>query len=140
MPIIVLTVLSSVAGAVGVIAGLMLMVGSLNSTDFSQAASTHAADDNWGCYVTLVALILTGIAAQIWQGATMRRTIRETWYVEQARAPAFDRRSPAAGDVHHIRWSIRSGPMTSRVVDFASLGFTEGWHGWAPTAVDCDGS
>jgi len=84
MPMIVLAVLSSVAGAVSVVAGLMLMVGSLNSTDFSQAAFTQAVDDGWGWYLTLVALILIGIVAQVRQRATMRRTIRETWYVEQA--------------------------------------------------------
>ncbi len=82
MPMIVLAVLSSIAGAVSVVAGLMLIVGSLNSSDFTQAAFTQAVNDSWGWYLTLLALILIGIAAQIRQRATWRRTVRETWYVE----------------------------------------------------------
>ena len=38
MPMIVLAVISSIAGAVGVVAGLMLLVGSLDTADFSQGA------------------------------------------------------------------------------------------------------
>ena len=84
MPMIVLAVLSSIAGAVSVVAGLMLVFGSLNSSDFAQAAFTKAVNDSWGWYLTLVALILIGIVFQIRQRATWRRTVRETWYVEQA--------------------------------------------------------
>ena len=40
MPMIVLVVISSVAGAVGVVAGLMLLVGSLDSADFTRGAFT----------------------------------------------------------------------------------------------------
>ena len=39
MPMIVLVVFSSFAGAVGVVGGLMLLVGSLNSADFTRGAS-----------------------------------------------------------------------------------------------------
>jgi hypothetical protein len=84
MPMIVLAVLSSVAGAVSVVAGLMLIFGSLNSSDFTQAAFTTAVNDSWGWYLTLLALILIGIVSQIRQRATWRRSVRETWYVEQA--------------------------------------------------------
>ena len=84
MPMIVLAVLSSIAGAVSVVAGLMLIFGSLNSSDFTQAAFTKAVNDSWGWYLTLLALILIGIVAQIRQRATWRRSVRETWYVEQA--------------------------------------------------------
>ena len=84
MPMIVLAVLSSIAGAVSVVAGLMLVFGALNSSDFTQAAFTAAVNDSWGWYLTLVALILIGIVAQIRQRATWRRSVRETWYVENA--------------------------------------------------------
>lgn len=84
MPMIVLAVLSSIAGAVSVVAGLMLMVGSLNSSDFSRGAFTQSVDDGWGWYLTLLVLVLLGIVAQIRQRATWNRTVRETWYVETA--------------------------------------------------------
>ena len=45
---IVLVILSSFAGAVGVVGGLMLLVGSLNSADFAQGAFADAVEDSWG--------------------------------------------------------------------------------------------
>ena len=84
MPMVVLIVLSSIAGAVSVVAGLMLMVGSLNSSDFNAASFSQSVDDSWGWYLTLLVLILVGVVAQIRQRATWRRTVRETWYVENA--------------------------------------------------------
>ena len=82
MPMIVLAVLSSIAGAVSVVAGLMLLVGSLNSADFTRSGFTDAVDAGWGWYLLLLALALVGIVAQTRQRVTMRRTVRETWYVE----------------------------------------------------------
>ena len=82
MPMIVLAVLSSIAGAVSVVAGLMLLVGSLNSADFTRSGFTEAVDTSWVWYLLLLALALVGIVAQTRQRLTMRRTIRETWYVE----------------------------------------------------------
>jgi hypothetical protein len=67
-----------------VVAGLMLMVGSLNSGDFSAESFSQSVDDSWGWYLTLLVLILVGVVAQIRQRATWRRTVRETWYVENA--------------------------------------------------------
>ena len=60
VPMIVLVLLDSVAGAVGVVAGLMLLFGSLNSADFTQAAFTDAVEDSWGWYLLLLALAATG--------------------------------------------------------------------------------
>ena len=51
---------------------------------FFGAAFTKAVNDSWGWYLTLVALILVGIVAQIRQQATWRRSVHETWYVENA--------------------------------------------------------
>jgi hypothetical protein len=82
MPMIVLAVASSIAGAVSVVAGLMLLVGALDSADFTQGTFTDAIQANWGWYLTLLALALVGIVAQTRQRVTMRRTIHETWYVE----------------------------------------------------------
>jgi hypothetical protein len=82
MPMIVLVVFSSFAGAVGVVAGLMLLVGSLDSADFTQGAFTDAVKDSWGWYLTLLVLAFVGIFAQARQRVMMRRTIQEVWYAE----------------------------------------------------------
>ena len=82
MPMIVLVVFSSVAGAVGVVAGLMLLVGKLDSADFTKGAFTDAVKDSWGWYVLLLVLAFIGIFTQAMQRAIMRQPINEVWYAE----------------------------------------------------------
>ena len=82
LPMIVLCVVSSIAGAISVVAGLMLLVGSMDSADFTRGTFTQAVQASWGWYVILLALALIGIVAQTRQRLAMLRTIQETWYVE----------------------------------------------------------
>ena len=82
MPMIVLVVISSVAGAIGVVAGLMLLVGSLDSADFTQGAFTDKVEDSWGWYLTLLVLAFVGIVVQARQRTMMRRSVNEVWYAE----------------------------------------------------------
>jgi hypothetical protein len=82
MPMLVLIFLSSVAGAVGVVSGLMLLVGSLNSADFTRGAFTDAVEDNWFWYLLVVVLAVVGMVAQGREAIRMRRTVRQVWYAE----------------------------------------------------------
>ena len=82
MPVIVLVVFSSFAGAVGVVGGLMLLVGSLNSADFTRGDFTSTVENGWAWSLLLLVLALVGIFNQARQRAVMRRTIQETWYAE----------------------------------------------------------
>ena len=82
MPMIVLVVFSSIAGAVGVVGGLMLLVGSLNSADFTRGDFTDTVENGWAWSLLLVVLAIGGILIQARQRAVMRRSIRETWYAE----------------------------------------------------------
>ena len=84
MPMIVLVVFSSIAGAVGVTAGLMLLVGSLNSADFTQGAFTDAIEDSWGWYLMVIVLAFFGVIVQAMQRVMMRRPIEEVWYAESS--------------------------------------------------------
>jgi len=85
VPMMVLVVVGSIAGAVGVTGGLMLLVGSLNSSDFSRGDFTDTVSNSFGWSLLLLVLALGGILVQGMQRALMRRTIHEAWYVE---APA----------------------------------------------------
>ncbi len=82
MPVIVLIVFSSFAGAVGVVGGLMLLVGSLNSADFTKGDFTDTVENGWAWSLLLLALAVIGILNQVRQQVVLRRTIHEAWYAE----------------------------------------------------------
>jgi hypothetical protein len=82
VPMIVLVVFGSVAGAVGVVGGLMLLVGSLDSGDFSRGDFTDTVANSLGWTLLLVVLAVGGILIQVRQRAVMRQNIQEVWYAE----------------------------------------------------------
>jgi hypothetical protein len=82
VPMIVLVVLSSFAGAVGVVGGLMLVFGALETADFTDPAFTDAVQDGWIWASLLLVLAVIGILVQSRQRAMMRRSVREYWYAE----------------------------------------------------------
>jgi hypothetical protein len=82
LPMIVLVVLSSFAGAVGVVGGIMLVFGQLDSKDFGSGAFTDTVSDSWAWYLLLLVLAFGGIIAQAAQAAMMRRSVEAVWYAE----------------------------------------------------------
>jgi hypothetical protein len=84
MPMVVLAVASSLAGAVSVVAGLMLLLGSLDSADFTRGDFSSAVDAGWGWYVLLVVLAVVGFVAQTLQRVAMRRSINDAWNARAA--------------------------------------------------------
>ena len=82
LPMIVLVFIGSIAGAIGVTGGLMLLVGALNSADFSRGDFTDTVSNSFGWSLLLLVLAICGIAIQAMQRALMRQGIHETWYAE----------------------------------------------------------
>jgi hypothetical protein len=82
LPMIVLIFIGSIAGAVGVTGGLMLLVGELNSADFSRGDFTDTVSNSFGWSLLLLVLVIGGIALQAMRRALMRQSIHETWYAE----------------------------------------------------------
>ena len=82
VPMIVLVFIGSIAGAIGVTAGIMLLVGSLNSADFSRGDFTDTVSNSFGWSLLLLVLAVGGILIQVRQRALMRRSVREVWYAE----------------------------------------------------------
>jgi hypothetical protein len=84
MPVLVLVVFSSFAGALGVVGGLMLLVGSLNSADFTRGDFTDTVENGLGLVTTPA-------------GAGARRDLQS--------GPAASRAAP-----HHPRDVVRRDP------------------------------
>lgn len=82
VPMIVLVILSSFAGAVGVVGGIMLLVGALDSADFTRGDFTNTVNNSLAWSLLLLVLAFAGILIQARQRALMRRSIQEAWYAE----------------------------------------------------------
>ncbi|HEY2879242.1 hypothetical protein [Nocardioides sp.] len=82
VPMILLVFIGSIAGAVGVTGGIMLLVGSLNSADFSRGDFTDTVSNSFGWSLLLLVLAIGGILIQARQRALMRQSIHEVWYAE----------------------------------------------------------
>jgi hypothetical protein len=82
VPMMVLVVVGSIAGAVGVTGGLMLLVGSLNSSDFSRGDFTDRVSSSFGWTLLFLVLALAGVVIQGMQRALRSQTIHEVWYAE----------------------------------------------------------
>ncbi|HMD12951.1 MAG TPA: hypothetical protein VKG90_11535 [Marmoricola sp.] len=82
VPMILLVIIGSIAGAVGVTGGLMLLVGALDSADFSRSNFTDTVSNSFGWSLLLFVLAIGGIVIQAMQRAVMRQSIQETWYAE----------------------------------------------------------
>ncbi len=84
VPMVMLVFIGSIAGAVGVTGGLMLLVGSLNSADFSRGDFTDTVSNSFFWWLLLLVLAVGGIFVQLRQRAVMRQSIHEVWYAETA--------------------------------------------------------
>ena len=84
VPMLMLVFIGSIAGAVGVTGGLMLLVGSLNSADFSRGDFTDTVSNSFAWSLLLLVLAAGGIAVQLRQRALMRRSVREVWIADSS--------------------------------------------------------
>ena len=82
VPMIMLVIVGSIAGAIGVTGGFMLLFGALDSSDFSRGDFTDTVSNNFGWSLLLVVLAIGGIVIQAMQRALMRTSIEDTWYAE----------------------------------------------------------
>ncbi len=79
MPMIVLTVVSSIGGALATVGGLMLVTGAMDSADFDRASIADRVSDDWWWYALFLFLALVGLVTQTRDAAAMRRSMRASW-------------------------------------------------------------
>jgi hypothetical protein len=82
IPMVMLVFIGSIAGAIGVTGGLMLLFGSLNTADFSRGDFTDTVSNNFLWWLLFVVLAIGGIFIQFRQRAIMNQSVREVWYAE----------------------------------------------------------
>ncbi len=79
VPMVLLTVLTALAGSSVVVGGLMLLFGVVSTDDFTSPGTTEALDDDWWWYVLTAAIAVTGIGAQLRATARLHASLRASW-------------------------------------------------------------
>ena len=79
LPMVLLTVLTALAGASTIVAGMMLIVGTVDLEDFDIGDTTERVADNWWWFVIYGGLVVGGIIAQFTDIDRRRDTLREAW-------------------------------------------------------------
>jgi hypothetical protein len=79
LPMVILMVLTALAGASTVVFGLMLVFGVIDLGDLDSAATTQAVDDDWWWYAISILVAAVGIAAQFRAVESLTTTMRQQW-------------------------------------------------------------
>jgi hypothetical protein len=79
LPMVLLTVLTALAGASTIVAGLMLFAGTFDADDFSIGVTTEYVADDWWWFVIYGGLVVGGIIAQFTDVDRRRETLRDAW-------------------------------------------------------------
>jgi hypothetical protein len=79
LPMVILTVLTALAGASTIIAGLMLLVGTVDVEDFDIGDTTERVADNWWWFVIYGGLVVGGIIAQFTDVDRRSESLRQAW-------------------------------------------------------------
>lgn len=85
LPMVLLTVLTALAGSAVVVAGTMLIAGTITNEDLTRAATTERLSDNPWWYVTYLVLGVIGIVVQLRSLESMQATMRESWAADGGR-------------------------------------------------------
>lgn len=77
LPRVILVVVSAIAGATAMVAGGMLLTGSLETADLTRAYVTERIEDDWWWYLAYAFLVVAGILSQA--SANAREDLRSAW-------------------------------------------------------------
>ncbi|HXV32640.1 MAG TPA: DUF4203 domain-containing protein [Gaiellaceae bacterium] len=84
LPMILLVLLSALAGASAVTAGLMVLTGAIETEEFTDEAVTAQAADDWWWYLVYGVLAAAGIVYQLQAMAQVRGSMRDDWEARRA--------------------------------------------------------
>jgi predicted outer membrane lipoprotein len=87
LPTVLLIVLSAMAGASVIVAGVMLLSGALDSDDITRSSQiTDELHDDWYWYVMYLALAISGIIVQLRDKSRRDATMREVWAAQYSQS------------------------------------------------------
>lgn len=79
LPMVLLTVLTAIAGASAMVSGLMLMFGVVDLDDYTVGATTEGVADDWWWYAIYFGLAIVGVVVQLTDTDRRRETLRDAW-------------------------------------------------------------
>jgi hypothetical protein len=79
LPMILLTVLSALAGASAATTGIMLIFGAISLSDFDSTATTERLNDEWWWFAIYAGLVVAGLIVQIRNTKQMAVSMRAAW-------------------------------------------------------------
>ncbi|MEZ5239666.1 MAG: DUF4203 domain-containing protein [Microthrixaceae bacterium] len=85
LPMVLLTVLTALAGASVTVAGLMLMVGTIDGSDLGRQTTTEVLGDSPWWYLLYAVLAIGGIVAQLQALDRIDRSMRDSWAADGGR-------------------------------------------------------
>ena len=88
MPMVLLTLLTALAGASAVTTGLMLLFGVIDTDGFDSTMTTESAADDWWWYAIFIGLAIAGIITQLRENDLQQSTLRAAWSGEDETVPS----------------------------------------------------
>lgn len=79
LPMVLLTVLTAMAGSSAIVGGVMLAVGTITEADLTSAATTEALSDDWWGYLVYLAIAIAGVVVQSRDTDRRMQSLRSSW-------------------------------------------------------------
>jgi hypothetical protein len=79
LPMLLLVVFSTIAGALAITAGLMLVFNATDTKDWNSTTVVDLIDDDWWWWVIAFALAIAGLVAQMSVITRMRWSMHQAW-------------------------------------------------------------
>lgn len=79
LPMLLLTVLTAMAGATTIVTGVLLWADTIAVDDLGSGATIERLDESWWWWAIEVALIIAGIVAQLRATERLNASLRQTW-------------------------------------------------------------
>jgi hypothetical protein len=79
LPMVLLVVFSTIAGALAITAGLMLVFNAIDTEDWTSTAVVDLIDDDWWWWGIAFALAIAGLVAQMSVITRMRWSMHQAW-------------------------------------------------------------